>query len=87
MKIHPEGLELAPPASETDDDGKLPKVSKPTQLKDYRPIALTSCLCKSSECLIKSNITANTVSDASELAYKSCRSTQDVISQFAPYVT
>ena len=24
----------------------LPKITSPTQLKDYRPIAITSCLCK-----------------------------------------
>ena len=65
----------------------LPKVSKPKQLKDYRPIALTSCLCKSLERLIKSYITTNTVSDALQFAYKSHRSTQDAVLQLASYVT
>ena len=57
----------------------LPKVNTPSQLKDYRPIALTSCLCKVMEKIIKNYIIQNTTIDQHQYAYRPGRSTQDAI--------
>ena len=57
----------------------IPKVSTPTQLKEYRPIAITSCLCKILERLIKHYITQHTPMDPYQFAYRHNRSTQDAV--------
>ena len=57
----------------------LPKVKNPHQLKEYRPIALTSCLCKMMERLIKHYIVTNTTMDKYQFAYRAKRSTQDAL--------
>ena len=57
----------------------LPKVKNPDQLKQYRPIALTSCLCKMMERLIKHYIINNTSMDKLQFAYRANRSTQDAL--------
>ena len=57
----------------------LPKITKPDQLKHFRPIALTSCLCKTMERLLKTYITENTPLDKYQFAYRARRSTQDAV--------
>ena len=57
----------------------LPKVNAPANLKDFRPIALTSALCKIMERLIKQYIINHTVLDRHQFAYRSRRSTQDAV--------
>ena len=57
----------------------LPKVSTPAQLKDYRPIAITSCLCKMLERQLKIYITEHTAMDRHQFAYRQKRSTQDAV--------
>ena len=57
----------------------LPKVKTPEHLKQYRPIALTSCLCKMMERLIKHYIVTNTTMDKYQFAYRAKRSTQDAL--------
>ena len=57
----------------------LPKVKDPAQLKQYRPIALTSCLCKMMERLVKHYIMAHTPMDRYQFAYQANRSTQDAL--------
>ena len=57
----------------------LPKITSPTQLKDYRPIAITSCLCKMLERQLKSYITEHTAMDRHQFAYRQKRSTQDAV--------
>ena len=57
----------------------LPKTSKPSQIKDYRPIALTCCLCKILEKLLKRYICANTPLDRYQFAYRAKRSCQDAL--------
>ena len=57
----------------------LPKTTKPDQLKHFRPIALTSCLCKTMERLLKTYITENTPLDKYQFAYRARRSTQDAV--------
>ena len=58
---------------------RLPKVSTPTQLKDYRPIAITSCLYKILERQLKSYITEHTAMYRHQFAYRQQRSTQDAV--------
>ena len=65
----------------------IPKINKPTQLKEYRPIALTSCLCKMLERLIKHYITQHTPMDPYQFAYRSNRSTQDAVMCLTTTVT
>jgi hypothetical protein len=57
----------------------LPKTDKPEQLKHFRPIALTSCLCKTMERLLKNYIVNNTPLDKHQFAYRAKRSTQDAV--------
>ena len=57
----------------------LPKVNNPKEIKQYRPIALTSCLCKVMERLIKHYVITHTPLDTHQFAYRSHRSTQDAI--------
>ena len=57
----------------------LPKVNNPDQLKQYRPIALTSCLVKILERLMKTYISNHTPLDKFQFAYRSHRSTQDAV--------
>ena len=57
----------------------LPKVKNPQELKQYRSIALTSCLCKIMERLIKQYVISHTPLDSHQFAYRSDRSTQDAI--------
>jgi hypothetical protein len=57
----------------------IPKRSKPTQPKDYRPIAITSCLSKLLEKLVKCYIVNNTSLDKYQFAYQPNRSTQDAL--------
>jgi len=57
----------------------LPKVKNPDQLKQYRPIALTSCLCKMMERLVKHYIITHTAMDHLQFAYRANRSTQDAL--------
>ena len=57
----------------------LPKTDKPDQLKHFRPIALTSCLCKTMERLLKTYIVNNTPLDQHQFAYRAQRSTQDAV--------
>ena len=57
----------------------LPKISKPSQLKDYRPISLTSVLCKTMEKLIKQYVISNTQMDQHQYAYRAKRSCQDAL--------
>ena len=51
----------------------LSKVTRPTQLKDYRPIAITSCLCKMLERQLKIYITKHTAMDRHQFAYRQKR--------------
>jgi len=57
----------------------LPKADKPDSLKHFRPIALTSCLCKTMERLLKTYITTHTPLDKHQFAYRAKRSTQDAV--------
>ena len=57
----------------------LPKISKPSQLKDFRPISLTSVLCKTMEKLIKQYVISNMQMDQHQYAYRAKRSCQDAL--------
>ena len=57
----------------------LPKIAKPDQPKHFRPIALTSCLCKTMERLLKQYITSHTPLGKHQFAYRAGRSTQDAV--------
>jgi hypothetical protein len=57
----------------------IPKTSNPAQPKDYRPIAITSCLGKILEKIIKNYIMQHTVLDKYQFAYRPGRSTQDAL--------
>ena len=65
----------------------LPKVHNPKQLKDYRPIAITSCLSKLLEKLIKRYIVENTKLDPLQFAYQAGRSTQDAVLMLLTEIT
>ena len=65
----------------------LPKCSQPQQMKDYRPIALTSCLGKTLERLIHKYVSANTELDPMQFAYRAHRSTQDAVLELLTSVT
>ena len=56
-----------------------PKVNARANLKDFRPITLTSVLCKIMERLIKQYIINHTDLDRHQFAYRSRRSTQYAI--------
>ena len=57
----------------------LPKTTKPDQLNHFRPITLTSYLCKTMERLLETCITENTPLDRYQFAYRARRSTQDAV--------
>lgn len=57
----------------------LPKIAKPTCNKDFRPIAITSCLSKLLEKLIKRYVTSVTPLDDYQFAYTPRRSCQDAV--------
>mgnify|MGYP001793022996 CR=1 FL=1 len=56
-------------------------------MKDYRPIALTSCLGKTLERLIHKYVSANTELDPMQFAYRAHRSTQDAVLELLTSVT
>ena len=57
----------------------IPKIPQPSQHKDYRPIAITSCMCKLLEKLLKNYILSVTTLDDHQFAYRPRRSTQDAV--------
>lgn len=57
----------------------VPKIAKPGEPKHFRPIAITSCLCKILEKVIKGYIMENTTLDMFQFAYLPNRSTQDAV--------
>ena len=57
----------------------LPTVTTPTQIKDYRPITITSCLCEMLERQLKTYITEHTAVHRHQLAYCQKRSTRDAV--------
>ena len=65
----------------------LPKVPTPTQPKEYRPIAMTSCLSKILEKLVKHYICQHTTLDPLQFAYRQGRSTQDAVLQLVTTIT
>ena len=56
----------------------VPKKQKPSELNDYRPVALTSVVMKCMERIVLRQLTATTepVTDPMQFAYKSARGTQ-----------
>jgi len=71
--------QTTPTIWKTATNKPLPKVNNPDQLKQYHPIALTSCLVKILERLIKNYISNHTPLDKFQFAYRSLRSTQDAV--------
>ena len=65
----------------------IPKVPKPQQLKDFRPIAITSCLIKVLEKLVKKYVVQSTRLDPLQFAYRAGRSTQDALLMLLTTVT
>lgn len=57
----------------------IPKTQRPTEPKHFRPIAITSCLSKLLEKVVKSHIMENTELDKFQFAYQPNRSTQDAV--------
>jgi hypothetical protein len=57
----------------------IPKVPRPNQNKDYRPISITCCLCKILEKLIRTYIVSHTTLDSYQFAYQAGKSTQDAV--------
>lgn len=65
----------------------LPKTSQQSALKDYRPIALTSCIRQLLERYVKKCMIQNTPLDPLQFAYRSQRPTADAILYLTTAVT
>jgi hypothetical protein len=65
----------------------VPKNAKVTELKDYRPVALTSVIMKCFERLVKDHITStlSVTLDPLQFAYRSNRYTDDAIAITLPF--
>ena len=65
----------------------IPKSSNPQEPKDYRPIAITSCIGKLLEKLVKKYILEHTPLDSLQFAYRPGRSTQDALAYLMTTIT